>query len=1701
MVCMLLMISAVSAETNDTMISEDSGQELSVYADNQLGNDLNSEDISAPAESISHMVENAGNNSDIHLGSDTYSGSGNTRITIDKSLNFIGDNTVIDGEGKDYLFTITGNAKVTFKNIIFKNAYKSPESYAINYPDSVYGAALEIKSGNVILDNCTFQSNVVDYSNNNRYTYGGAISNEGTLTIINSRFISNIAHSTSGLFSYGGSIYNNGKLSITGSEFLKSSSDDFSYGGFIYNNNELIMESTLVTGSFSAQESRGGAIYNAGNFRLFNSIIENNIVSKANFQYVYGTVYNSGTLVARGNIFRNNTGLYSVPSRGSANVYSVGILNMTYNLFLGNAPFEGISKDVYINSGEIVSLDNNWWGSNENPYSTGAINLDENINSWLVLDITPEYSSLNIGETATITTKWTSNIQIGLDTGMIPKTEILINNNSYTLSNQLIYTYTDTQTKGMHNVSVVFSDFVKIIEVDVGKIKTTIAVNANDNMSYMDDLNINVNVRGNDGLNPDGMVIISIDNKAYNIALENGHANYVIHGLNPGSYDLKVSYNGSENYFKSFHVSKVTVNKRSVFMNLTIPEFFIDESFYITVGLQPEGSKSQAILYIDGVKKKNIYLYDNQINRIPLTGFGEGEYNITIAYLENTYFKSSNVSGILKIKKYTPVFNITAPDIYLGNTQTVKITVTPGDVRGGAILNINGNNYLIFLNDTTTSITIPNLKAGDYHLNLVFDGNSKYSKAVASASFSVLKYPSSLDVKVNYDETTFKGNVIVKTNNRNCTGEISVMINFKIYTMNLVNGQVDIPVSYDKGTNYIYVYYGGDSYWAESDWNTTIGVADEFILMSGDVTGYEHNDFNYSFRLIEPSGVPLPSRVVTVKFNNALYDVKTDDDGFGYFKLNLASGIYEIHATYKNQTVNNTLEVKKIVFNVTATNATYGNELTFTAEFEKDVKGRVNFTINNVLNEVVDIVDGKAILNANYLNVGTYTVYAHYTNEHFNSTDKSCIFRVDKSDTRFDMAVSNVITGEDADITLVLSDNASGEAIFVLDGQMHVVPIMNNKAVLTVLNISGAGHTINITYAGDRNYNPNSLNASFYIKDLRSGVALTLENITYGETFNVTARVDDNATGNVTFIIGDIIKTVDINDSKAVLRLDNLGAGNYTMTAVYNGNTYYISSENSTQFTVSKAASTIRIEADACLGENVLIYAYLSPGATGVVSFSMPGYYTSRDKIIDDSIALWYISPLDTGTYTVKALYKGDSNYLPSNTSYLINISQKKTRFTVEIKDVTVDERVTVSVTLTSGSENLTDKVTVRLNSREYTVTVRNGKGNLVIGKLPIGVYDYEAIYEGNENYTRERVSGSFRVDEMINVTLNARNITMYYKGSQKLEVTLTDASRNPLENQIINIRLNNKDYQLTTDSEGKVYLDLDLNVGNYTASVSYAGTDKYRSKAMEVSVEVKTTVTGIDVTKLYGTSTQYFAIFLDSNGRALADTKVTFKIADRTFTATTLPNGISRLNVNFEPGNYIIEAINPSTGEIAKNKIYIFNRLMENSDVTQNYCEGKSYKARAYDDQGNVVGAGEKVTVKLAGKTYSLKTDKNGYVSVKISLKPGTYTITASYGGVTVKNKVVVKSIIKAKNVKVKKKAKAVKFKVSLKKVNGKYLKGKKLTLKLKGKKITAKTSKKGVATFKIKKSILKKLKKGKKYTYRVTYLKDSVKRNLKVK
>lgn len=302
-----------------------------------------------------------------------------------------------------------------------------------------------------------------------------------------------------------------------------------------------------------------------------------------------------------------------------------------------------------------------------------------------------------------------------------------------------------------------------------------------------------------------------------------------------------------------------------------------------------------------------------------------------------------------------------------------------------------------------------------------------------------------------------------------------------------------------------------------------------------------------------------------------------------------------------------------------------------------------------------------------------------------------------------------------------------------------------------------------------------------------------------------------------------------------------------------------------------------------------------------------------------------------------------------------------------------------------------------------------------------------------------------------------------------------------------------------TTVSGGSAEFELALDPGNYSIAIPYDDDE------ILVPLEILYTIEVPDEIKVgYKTVVEFDAQFFDDEGYELFAELIPATLDGETdYFFIDDFDGTIHIKLNdLSIGKHVLVLQNPVTLEESTTIINVISRLSGNSNVNMYYADGSSFKVRAYGVNGNPVGANQVVTITLNKVTYKVKTDKNGYATLKIpnTVKPGTYTLTATYAGQTIKNTVKVNQVLKLAKVKVKKSAKKLVIKATLKK--GKTpIKNKKLTFKFKGKKYTAKTNKKGVAKIKIKKSVLKKLKKGKKVKYQVTYLKDTVKRTAKVK
>ena len=175
-------------------------------------------------------------------------------------------------------------------------------------------------------------------------------------------------------------------------------------------------------------------------------------------------------------------------------------------------------------------------------------------------------------------------------------------------------------------------------------------------------------------------------------------------------------------------------------------------------------------------------------------------------------------------------------------------------------------------------------------------------------------------------------------------------------------------------------------------------------------------------------------------------------------------------------------------------------------------------------------------------------------------------------------------------------------------------------------------------------------------------------------------------------------------------------------------------------------------------------------------------------------------------------------------------------------------------------------------------------------------------------------------------------------------------------------------------------------------------------------------TIISENLTKIEKNASKFEARFLKSVF-PLDFAQIIFKINGVEYKRTTDENGVAKIAINLEPGEYTIESIDPSTNTRKNNTITVLPRIVENNDLEKFYRNDSQYWIKVLDDNGNPVGANETVTFNINGVFYNRTTNASGYVKLNINLQPGEYIITAQYKGCRVSNNITVKPVLFAEN------------------------------------------------------------------------------------
>nr|WP_288173803.1 Ig-like domain repeat protein [Methanobrevibacter smithii] len=610
-----------------------------------------------------------------------------------------------------------------------------------------------------------------------------------------------------------------------------------------------------------------------------------------------------------------------------------------------------------------------------------------------------------------------------------------------------------------------------------------------------------------------------------------------------------------------------------------------------------------------------------------------------------------------------------------------------------------------------------------------------------------------------------------------------------------------------------------------------------------------------------------------------------------------------------------------------------------------------------------------------------------------------------KMESNISVDVQNINVGDNATIIATLPANATGNVTFTVNNKEYIVAIENGSAKLNVENLLSGTYDVLVRFMGDNNYLPSENNASFIVSKVPTNMNIAVDNINVGEDAVINITLPNEISNElVSVTIDGKSYTVLINNGKGSLILSNLVANSYPITAKYDGNYKYTEGENTTALTVAKMSSAVNVTANNIkFGEEAVINIAVPNVSLGVATVVVNG--KSYNVAIVDEKGVLNIYNLAAGDYNVDVTYLGDNKYLSSTNAANFTVSKVSDyNMTVDIADIVKGENATITVTI---PEDGTGSVIVTINGTNYKGTVIKGIAKVIIPDLDEGTYKVVTFYTGDNKYDSMIVNGTITVNKNTITTLTMNNLVKYFGSSQRLVAKLADALGNPIANATVYFTINGKVHARITDENGTASIAIRLLPGEYKASALFNGTKDHDKATANATVTVKSTIFGNDTTLYFRNGTQYMAKFLDSDGKALANTDVKFNINGVFYTRVTDENGIARLNIRLDPASYIITAYNPVTGEQKANNITVLPRIIA-KDLSMKYLDGSIFNAALVDGQGKAI-SGVNITFNINGVFYHRTTDVNGVASLNIRLISGVYIITSMYDECWASNKITI--------------------------------------------------------------------------------------------
>ena len=527
-----------------------------------------------------------------------------------------------------------------------------------------------------------------------------------------------------------------------------------------------------------------------------------------------------------------------------------------------------------------------------------------------------------------------------------------------------------------------------------------------------------------------------------------------------------------------------------------------------------------------------------------------------------------------------------------------------------------------------------------------------------------------------------------------------------------------------------------------------------------------------------------------------------------------------------------------------ASKINYGQPITLTGKVSAGTGLSVKiYNGNTVIDTVTTGANGSFSKTVTGLDAGTYTFKAVFEgNSNYNSANSANVgVTVNKTTPSLSLTGSNIVYGNNLVLTGTIS-NGANQTVKIYRGDSLLATVTSGTGgafTKTLTGLNTGTYVFKAVYEGNSNYNnATSSNLTLVVNKASSSINLNVSStaITYGESVTVSGTLSAGTGKTVKIYDGNtVIDTVTTGANGSFSKsVTGLNAGSHTLKAVFDTDANYVTSQSSTTtVTVGKQATTLSLTGqNVTYPNNVELTGSLSVPNKSVKIYNGSSLIATVTSGSDGSFSRT-VSGLNAGSYTFKAVYEGDSNYIGSNSSNL-NITVSKATPTISLtgENVNYPNNIVLSGVLTVSNQSV--KIYNGNTLVDTITTGSDGKFTKTISGYGVGSYTFKAVFEGNTNYNSKTSSN-------LSITVSKGTPTLTLTGgnvSYPNDIVLTGKLSIP--NKQIKIYIGNTLLEtVTTDNNGDYTCSIDANTGTYTFKAVFDGDTGYNSVTKTVEVTV----------------------------------------------------------------------------------------------------------------------------------------------------------------------------------------------------------------------------------------------------------------------